>query len=116
MFWGPSLSGWPDWRYDGTILDQMLSVYNKTSYGYAKALSFVKAKYSNDISALNRAWYVLELAFFARNPTRRFIVLRRGPVTMRCLSRICVTVMQGHKLSELWSDSSSSSLSLLCSH
>jgi hypothetical protein len=58
MFWGPKLQGWRDGRYPGTILDQMLEVYNLTSYGRAKALSFLEAKYSDDIQALNTAWYL----------------------------------------------------------
>ena len=36
------LQGWADWRYPGTILDQMLTVFNKTAPGNVKAVAFLK--------------------------------------------------------------------------
>jgi hypothetical protein len=55
------LQGWADWRYPGTILDQMLTVFNKTAPGNIKAVAFLKSKYST-IQALNTAWYALALS------------------------------------------------------
>lgn len=62
VMWGPMLQGWADWRYPGTILDQMLTVYNKTAPGNVKAVAFLKSKYST-IQALNTAWNTTYASF-----------------------------------------------------
>jgi hypothetical protein len=49
------MGGVDDWRFPGTMLDQMLIGLNKTSPGRLRALSFLKSKYPT-VAALNKAW------------------------------------------------------------
>jgi hypothetical protein len=56
MMWGPTIQGWWNSRFAGTLLDLMLTVYNKTAPGNIKAVNFLKGRYAT-IQALNTAWY-----------------------------------------------------------
>lgn len=57
MFWGELIGGQYDWRYNGSILDQMLTCHPYLAPGRDFAWKWLRSRYNSDIDLLNAAWY-----------------------------------------------------------